>query len=645
MFKENFLKNNFHFKANLVQIYSYIFYNIFFVLTWSQIFANRNSFVFIIIFSLVLHLIVGTNLKVYLASIIGISLLVAILQFKSFQNFYQANSILNLVFSFFFLTIIAAYCLKNIFGETHQDHKENLLLNGILALISTFFIRGLEPVSNSVAFKVLIPTGEDNAAWLQGLASGMGSNGSAYSLASNEGGGTLTGVISTLFRSTIAFGNANYSVVDNTSTLFRLYLACFLVVIFLVANFSYIAVNFLAKPTVLPTYWKISAALASAFVSYLCLASYAMFGHLTPIESLIGVFATFALISLSLEKSETTNLKKNTLIFLQIVILLAASRSWYPLTPVFVSSSFMLIVSLFYKKINRSISIGFFAFLIFLYLLNFEFLNSKLSNIYTKLISVVHMPGGTNTPSTISLIILFIGIIAMYNSNKRNANLTNSLRLFDILTLNFFGFYAFVILFSITTPPFSIDYAGSKLGLFLISTFLPFLVIGLFVKFARIFRDLFHNLLFIICLVLMAVFIGPPTGPSVPGNTQFGFPFVVTSAVRSGHQSYPDWSDPLLARISQSKDKAVLCLDSRQGVYNNMYSYLCSRFASGLQGLSYEPGTGSWWRLNLNQISLEELKNDLPNDFFNKVEILYFDPLYKHSNDENQIILTSIIPD
>lgn len=644
MFKANFLKNNLHFKLDFGTVNSFILYNIFFVLTWSQIFANKNIFIFIIIFSLALHWLVGTTLKVYLASIIGISFLVAMLQLKFFQNFYQSNSLMNLIFSFFLFTIIAGFCLKYIFFETLTNHKENLILNGILAIISTFYIRGLEPISNSVAFKVLIPTGEDNASWLHGLASGMSSTGYTYSLESNEGGGTLTGVISTLFRSAITLGNANYSVVDNTSTLFRLYVACFLTVIFLVANFSFIAVNFLAKPKVFPTYWNIAAALVSAFVSYLCLASYAMFGHLTPIESLIGVFATFALISLSLENFESNNFKKIIFILLQVVILLAASRSWYPLTPIFVSSSVMLILSLFYEKINKFFSLAFFAFLIFLYMIKAEFLQSRLSKIFENLFSDVHMPGGTTTPSTISLLIIFIGIIAIYSSNSRNKSLKNRLIHFDILTLNFFGFYAFIILISITTPPFSIDYAGSKLGLFLISTFLPILVIGLFIKFARTFRDLFHGFLFITSLVLISVFIGPPTGPSVPGNTQFGFPFVVTSAVSSGQQTFPDWSDPLLARISQSNNKAVLCLDSRQGGYNNMYSYGCSRFASGIQGLSNEPGMRSWWRLNLNSISLEELKRDLPNDFFDNVEILYFDPSHKHSDDENQITLTSIIP-
>lgn len=644
MAKVNFSKNNFHFKIDFRKVSNFILYNLFFIITWSQIFANKNSVTFIVIFSLVIHLIVRTNLKAYLASIIGISFLVALLQFRFFQNFYQANSILNLIFSFFLFTGIAAFCLKYIFIETDLDQKENLILNGILALISTFFIRGLEPISNSVAFKVLIPTGEDNASWLHGLASGMSSTEYAYSLQSNEGGGTLTGVISTLFRSVITVGNPNYSVVDNTSTLFRLYVACFLVVIYLVANFSHIAINFLTKPKALPTYWKIAAALTSAFVSYLCLSSYAMFGHLTPIESLIGVFATFAIISLSLENFNLSNFKKLMLILLQIVILLAASRSWYPLTPIFVSSAFMLILSFFYQKLNKWILFGFVTFFIFLYILKVDFLNSKLSNIFAKLLSDVHMPGGTTTPSTISLLILLFGIISIYSSGIRNTSIKNNLIHFDILTFNFFGFYAFIILISITTPPFSIDYAGSKLGLFLISTFLPFLIIGLFIKFARTFRDLFHSFVFILCLVLITVFIGPPTGPSVPGNTQFGFPFVVTSSVRSGHQTFPDWSDSLLARISQSNNKAVLCLDSRQGGYNNMDSYGCSRFASGIQGLSNKPGIRSWWKLNLNSISLEDLKRDLPSDFFEKTEILYFDPSRKNSEDETQIILTSIIP-
>jgi hypothetical protein len=613
---------------------------VFFTTFWVMVTGNKLIAAPIFLISIFLHMINNSNLLNYISLILGISITTLMMQFGRISDFYFGKSVNLLIFTLLGFTFFSALILRFKMDLKAKDNVSQLYLNLFVTSITSIVMIFLEPINNSFAFKFLVPTGEDNASWLHGLSAGMGPDSiRVFTNEANEGGRTLTGILSTGFRELIAFGNNSYQLSDNTETLLRLYMACMLLVSSLIIQGVFVyAQQFKIKAT-----FNLAISFLSGLTAYLGISSFAMFGHLTPIESLLCLFTAIVLISQIdvSSKSEHKNFTLTEIIFLS-VLAFASTQAWYPILP---GALFFVTLLLLKSVENFRVKFKFLIYSVSVMLFLIFFFNNSYQSLLAKLLADVHMPGGTIGPSALSLITVFM--FGIFFIGK--VNLTKSERKLSYVLVSLWqslcAYYLFIICTSITTRPYTIDYAGQKLGLFLTVFFIPLIVTSVGIWAIRKNLGLQGIATVFILQVLILINIGTPTGSESSSNRQFGFPFVVFSQIKEGSQTFPEWSDPLISEIESNPGKQVLCLDTRVGIYNLEYAYGCSRFASGLTGTSNLPGVRDWWLMNRNSILTKDLQKALPSYFFQDTIVLRFDESRWTSDDITQQELTSVIPE
>lgn len=208
--------------------------------------------------------------------------------------------------------------------------------------------------------------------------------------------------------------------------------------------------------------------------------------------------------------------------------------------------------------------------------------------------------------------------------------------------ISFAIYYVVILLTSISTSPYTIDYAGNKMGLLLIMLFLPFNITFLLTYLIKKESELATSLSLFLFGFIFIIFAGSPTVSLNPNWSQPSFPFAVINRIKS-EDTYI-WEKALIEKLnlSHSNGKELLCFDKY--VFQPDVTQSCSRYASAFQGTVDNEFSLYWLQLNWNGSSKSEFLNRIPEDFYEKYEFLFFDELREAPVDSIENSLAELIP-
>ena len=458
--------------------------------------------------------------------------------------------------AFVLITALTALALARLASETADRERESLtLLLGIFSsgALAAYWIQG----GPGSALKLLAATGEDNAAWLQGLANSTKATETVLTSGSSFGADYLTGLFHVLFRVSAGadglFENAKILQVEYGF-------------LFLISTFVAIAIS-MRRSFGLSRVNQVPVAITSCVVTYASVAAIAAYGHLPLLLSSV-LFVLAIYIGLSAHKSRSSFVSG-----LHISLLvLGAGYIWYPLRPISFFIVAMIAIQIYIdrrKEINARISwqkLLIVALLvvpvIYLALQNLRALSQSLEN----LLSMIGRPGGTYSASMLIMTICAAFAIYLISSKK----LSEDEFTFKYILGITFGYLALISILSLVSPPsFIITYAALKLQLFFVTVTIPFLIPFLF-KMSSFLKRFTVRLLLGFTVVIFVIYDG-----SI-GNF-VNYPLKVNRAPHI-------WSQSVSEAIQENPNDAVICVNNSSDPNLNYEAYLCSRMALGLTG-------------------------------------------------------------
>ncbi len=616
----------------------------FFTLFWVSALGNEKLIVPFFLFALFLLILIRDFFIANILLLSSFAILVTLIQFNFFNDFFIDKNIYFL-YTIFILVIFSTAIVFRYLGLTFESKNRvlnisNYLQTIFLLMVSFIFFQQLDSLNPQKALKFLSSTGEDNAVWLSNLAQGINEDGGLV-YQNPEGSNTrvATSLMLFIFRDFINFDSEQNLFLNNLLVLQRSYLILIAFGSMIAGLFSYrIFMN--AKLSVLQSFVSSNVVTLSV---YLSISSFNLYGHFPPIQSLILVFALFSLIFMYV--SGTSKSSQKNFIFLTLVssLLIAIGSAWYPLQPAVFISIFLLFGIQVWPFIKRRIKknhieIGLVTlFIVILIATRIQRVNDFLYANYSELRFLVHFAGGTMAPSDKQLLAFFIFCAFLLSgklaTSSKNDDFFNSTFL-KVVFLSMISWYLIIVLVSITSPPHTVDYAGQKLGLFLVCTGLPLLITYLSLKFFKSAGSFLPSVSFLLVSTYLLVSIGPPTSPSNPAWTQFGFPFGLINGINSREPLI--WETALVDSINNSQGKRVLCFGRNITAIEPFTTATCTKFAAGIQGFQGDAFTEFWFQANLNAVSVQEFQMKAPSDFEQDYEILILDKILP-SGEEGEI--------
>ena len=454
------------------------------------------------------------------------------------------------------VTVFTALASARLASETTDRTRESLtLLLGIFSsgALAAYWIQG----GPGSALKLLAATGEDNAAWLQGLANSTKATETVLTSGSSFGADYLTGLFHVLFRVSAGtdglFENAKILQVEYG---FLFMISTFVAIaISMRQNFGSSRIN------------QVPVAITSCVVTYASVAAIAAYGHLPLLLSSV-LFVLAVYLGLGVHKSRSSFVSP---IHISLLVL-GAGYIWYPLRPI----SFFIVATIAIQiyvvrqnEINSRISwqkILIMALLvvpvIYFVLQNLRALSQSLEN----LLSMIGRPGGTYSASM--LITTICAAFAIYLIS--NQKIDDDQFIFRYILGITLGYLALISILSLVSPPsFIITYAALKLQLFFVTVTIPFLIPFLF-NLSSFLKRFTVRLLLGFTVVIFVIYDG-----SI-GNF-VNYPLKVNRAPHI-------WSQSVSEAIQENPSKTVICVNNSADPNLNYEAYLCSRLALGLVG-------------------------------------------------------------
>jgi hypothetical protein len=563
------------------------------ILFWATALNNLNLLLPIIFISILYIAIFRDILLSFIGILFGIVIASVLLKFNFLQSFFENKEILYI---YIFIALIEIAIIPVILFSINT--RTNSLENSVKELVFSFFlVLSLQLLlrvniqnDDELSLRYLVPTGEDNASWLSGLGRGISPESTqfVYSSNINQGAGQITGIISLLVRGLISYGDLNYEFLSNLSTLLRIYMICMSICILLVG----LLILRICLNLKVGNFASFSIAAISGLSIYLSATSFAIFGHLPPIQSGLVTFLLLAFLSFP-KASEKFMFFSPKVVqpFLVILLVVGISEAWHPLGPaIWLAIAFMAMHSLSWQLIRgakwflyffASISI---CLALFLIANKGDGLKSYLNSKLDEFTFLATMPGGTLGPTTLH--ILIFSVFIFLNSVKRIDFLSTSQNYYVINSLltALLIFYFFVILISITTPPNTVVYAGQKLGMFIAFVTLPFSISFLGTFLLRNQVALGSSVIFAIIMFLALFNLGPPSGPSSNSYTQFGSPFGYLKILQGMKGASPNWIYDLMAEMENPPAEINSCFEFPNQAIQGNEDPICAKFASAIKG-------------------------------------------------------------
>jgi hypothetical protein len=592
--------------------------------------SNPNLSIYVGAFALVVVAAVGNFLMGIIVVFAGASVTVLILKIPILLSFFSNESV-SKIYTLLVVSIgLMAFISRHLARQVTTTKDDQIGVKFIFSLFTVLICNQLITVSKldtpvqSLNFLKLL--GEDNSAWLSGLAAGMSPDSEwKYVPENNLGGATTTGVVSVAIRGLLSFGHDDYQYTDNLLTLHRLYFIILSIGIMLVANSTFKVL--VERKLNLITASAIS--IVSGFSVYLSFSSFIIYGHLTPIESIVFIFAAFSFLTFASNKSKSRpKLVKNLTVIIFVLLIFAAGESWYPLNPGIYAFAAVLILQKI-QSINSLISKYFTYSLIIVSTVVSTFYFRQLTEIiesyYTSLSIKTHVQGGTMSPSQIYIILSIFILFSLWFTEKKLSKDSFKLYLVKMFSGAVFFYYTLIIFTSLISSPHTIDYAGAKLGLVLVTIFIPIGIILFALVNIKIFEETNFGFVYGLGIFLLLLVAGPPTSPPSPNWTQLGFPGPVTDRAKQTDQLI--WGEALILKIESSPNKRILCFMHNQKLADRNDIGVCSRFAAGLQGFDKEIISEFWRQVNLNVASVGDFEIQTDADFFENYDFLVIDDI------------------
>lgn len=547
----------------------------------------------------------------------------------------RSSVALALVISLYFLILIFLRKLINLNEQRSITATSASYLSTIAAvpslLISAYWARG----TNVTALQFLATTGEDNAAWLEGLASGIkDGSGPIVSPGLAFGGGEHLIVPQAILQVLFDFSKS-MQLVDN-ARLLKIEYGILAILFVALTNFMTLALMKSLNATKL-----VSLITVQSVFSYALISSLISSGHLTAVISTIYLSAAIALSIVYLD----SNLNKKSKVLLSLIVaalIYSAGKVWYPLAP---ATNLMILGFVFYVlskqfhwnqrlTIFKDLSRGslllrstIFFVLILLGAIAFYAVND-LGLVTLDMIKATTAPlgllGATASASALVLITALLGATWLLKDGNRSIDLST----FIVATL--MGYFAIIVFASlIVSPGFTIRYAATKFAVVLCVLFVPYFL--LFVYSQSLPLNNLQSLVMSFGLIAIFVFDGT-LGQFV------NFPLKVDKSVNK------TWSAAVVSVGSSQDTPSVVCLNSDVKI-RSYEAYLCTRMSIGLFGNygMYNYAHSTWSGALLGGGEKDFIK-DIEDDFYNNLTVIAFDGSKVSNGDPIQDIWIKEVP-
>lgn len=601
----------------------------------------------LIAISIILILILQNFLLAIIAIFVGIALTVSFLEIPTVFSKVNEHGVTNLFILFSIgLTLASALMRPFVSNLKINSQKIETIFTIFIVSSTNLFFTFANNQDSTKALRFLMNTGEDNAVWLDGLASGIKSDSEPEYSTQNDYNKSGTRVMSVIFRTLIHNNEADLKFTDNLLILQRIYfiLLCTAIISAGICTFRF-AINRLNKNAP-----AVAIALISALSIYLSFVTFIIYAHLSTIQCLLISILLFSLISFEKNVHKPGfNLYgiKTSLPYFLLLFLIA--KIWYPLVPVAYALILILIAEKFSKIIKVQQLLKFkviIALMISILLIAFLFLKkffnySVYEKIYNEITYQIHFGGGTSSPGQMQILIFSVILISL-NISLNQTKQKNISFLLKVFTNVFSTYYLLIIGLSLLTSPHSIDYAGLKLGLFTFALFLPIglTVLGI-ILFSRA-NNLSAFTSFLVATGLLLISSGPPTGPSQPSMTQLGFP--IPLLYRIENQDDLTLESNLIEKINNTPDKKVLCFSRFVSAVDPWEVSHCTKFAAGIQGNNKDPFVFFWMQVNLNAVGESDFVNRTPVDYPEAYSFYFVDDFKNNAVDTTKNYVVDLVP-
>ena len=550
--------------------------------------ADTTALIAVSLFFLTIFVIARTAIDAMLSLFTGYVLTAFLMHFvlgavKSGQVGGSTVSIVYII-----VTVLTALTLTKLTSDNTDKARESLtILLGIFSsgALAAYWIQG----GPSSALKLLAATGEDNAAWLQGLANSTKATETVLTSGSSFGADYLTGLFHVLFK--VSAGSDG--LLENAKILQVEY-----GFLFIVSTFVAIAIStrrYFGSSRVN----QVPVAVTSCVVTYASVSAIAAYGHFPLLLSSV-LFVLAVYLGLGVNKSRSS-------FFSQVhisLLVLGAGYIWYPLRPISFFIVAMIAIQVYIGKREEMKTRIFWQKLLIAALLVVPVIYFALQNLRTlsqsleNLLSMIGRPGGTYSASMLIMTICAAFAIYLISSKKFSEDQFTFRYILGIVL----GYLALISILSLVSPPsFIITYAALKLQLFFVTATIPFLIPFLF-NISSYLKPFTIRLLVGFTILIFVIFDG-----SI-GNF-VNYPLKIN---RGPHI----WTQSVSEAIQENPTNTIVCVNNSADPNLNYEAYLCSRMALGLVGNTNNSHNflgGANLGLNtfeqVSTISIEEYRN------------------------------------
>lgn len=541
---------------------------------------------------------------------------------RSFPTIQGDHLVILFGLSLVVTAIGLASSLKPNFSYTESISTAVILLVGVL-------LRSRFPSSNGLAFQTLSTVGEDNAAWLQALADSSTRNGAVFGAPSLFGGGTGTGASLTIFRQTYASFSDQF-VNGLGSNGFILLRGSLLLAVLSAALVTSGTVRLLAR---VPWYSRLISGATAGLLSYTLITGMSATGHFSAVlATFLVVTGVFAVLLLR----EATRFPTIAIGLTSVITIVTAGLSWFPLMPLAMSLTgwfaLMFVGGTLYRlPSDRRRIVGalttLFIGLLFIWLWR-RFFSSVLDNLSWDYFTFsMSLSGGVQSISSLLAVSGLFAVVFVCGSRPENdvgvmqriAGLT--------LPMGIVAYCVAIYLVSFLNAPYSPRYGATKLLYVTSAVSVPLIVFSATTIAARVRASkLVHISLGPLILATLTLFD--------PSRVFFAWPTSV--------ELKANWAPAIVREVTQRPNRNVVCLNTTTDLGQDIWAYICSRMAGGLQGLSTAGPDGQgdfpvWTAANIYAIPPEQGAAAWDEAFYRNLTILVFDATRRDNGDPRQI--------
>jgi hypothetical protein len=237
------------------------------------------------------------------------------------------------------------------------------------------------------------------------------------------------------------------------------------------------------------------------------------------------------------------------------------------------------------------------------------------------------LSGGVQSISGILAVAGLCGLLYICSPSISGARRGPALLAESLLPLGLATYCVAIYLVSFVATPYSPRYGAVKLLYITTCISVPLIPACLSMLMRRFNASTFaHISIAPLALVTLALFD--------PGRVFFSWPKSV--------ELKADWANTVVREISRKPDRQVMCLNTTTDLGQDIWAYICSRMAAGLQGLSTEGEDGEsdypvWTASNIYGAPPEQGAAAWDENFYRTLTVLVFDPNRRDNGDPRQL--------